>query len=110
MTLELAIRIHHTKGYFGASEADWRVSLFICYCYRRVEKGKVKGKEREKNGEAKPKPFFCLIGVVSGRPLEVPTQLLGFLVKALPAISAKARLWGTKCGSWPSLATLTCTV
>ena len=47
---------------------------------------------RGKNGEAKPKPFFNMIGVASGRPLEVPTQLLGDLVKALPAISAKARL------------------
>ena len=35
---------------------------------------------------------------------------MGDLVKALPAISAKARLWGTKCGRWPSLATLTCAV
>ena len=70
----------------------------------------MKGKEREKNGEAKPKPFFNRIGLASGQPLEVLAQLLGFLVKAFPAISAKARLWDTKCGSWPSLATLTCAV
>ena len=70
----------------------------------------MKGKEREKNGEAKPKPFFCLIGVVSGRLLEILDPVGVFLVKALPAISAKARLWGSKCGRWPSLATLTCAV
>ena len=77
---------------------------------QRGSKGLSEGRKRAKNGEAKPKPFFDLIGVISGRPLEVPTQLLWDLVKALPAKSAKARLWGTKCGSWPSLATLTCAV
>ena len=77
---------------------------------QRGSKGLSEGRKRAKNGEAKPKPFSHKQEVVSGRPLEVPTQLLWDLVRTLAAISAKARLWGTKCGSWPSLATLTCAV
>ena len=77
---------------------------------QRGSKGLSEGRKRAKNGEAKPKPFSHKQGVASGPPLEVPTQLLGDLVKDFLAISAKARLWGTKCGRWPSLATLTCAV
>ena len=75
---------------------------------QRGSKGLSEGRKRAKNGEAKPKPFFYRIGVASGRPIEVLDPVGVLLVRALPAISAKARLWGTKCGSWPSLATLTC--
>ena len=77
---------------------------------QRGSKGLSEGRKRAKNGEAKPKPFFAMNGVAKGRPLEVPTQFGVNLVQALPAISAKARLWDTKCGSWPSLATLSCAV
>ena len=69
-----------------------------------------KGERREKNGEAKPKPFFGRSGVTSGQLLEDLSQVGSTMVRALPAISAIGGLWGTRCGRWPTLAALTCAV
>ena len=65
---------------------------------------------REKNGEAKPRPNNVESGVFSGRLLEDQTHVGMPMVQALPAISAIGGLWGTRCGRWPTLATLTCAV
>ena len=64
----------------------------------------------EKEAEAKPRLNILESGVISGRPLEVLSQVGGILFKVLPAISATGGLWGTKCGRWPTLAALTCAV
>ena len=67
-----------------------------------------RGEIKRKKGEVKLRLYSSMMRIASGRPLEVHTQLLWLLVKALPAMSAKVRLWSTKCGSWLSLAVLTC--
>ena len=77
----------------------YMLHIWLSIAYKR-------GKE-DKKGEAKPRPYSSMRRIVSGRPLEVRSQVRVNLVKAPPAISATAGLWGTKCGRWPTLAALT---
>ena len=110
VTLELAIRIRNAKGYSDISEASWRTLLIIWWGYSSGLEWLKRGEKRRNNGEAKPRPYSCMRRIVSGRPLEVLTQLLWVLVKALPVISAIGGLWGTRCGRWLTLAALTTAV
>ena len=48
--------------------------------------------------------------VAAGRLREVSFQSEVVLVRPLQTISAIAGLWGTRCGRWPTVAALTCTV
>ena len=107
VTLELAIRIRNAKGYSDISEASWRTLLIIWWGYSSGLEWLKRGEKRRNNGEAKPRPSSTMKKIVSGRPIEVRSQVGGNLVKAPPAISATAGLWGTKCGRWPTLAALT---
>ena len=80
-------------------------------CYKWFQRGnkgiRERGKRREKNGEAKPKPFFSRSGLDSGQLSVVGTPVEVALDNHLQTISATAGLWGTRLVRSPRQAVLT---